>query len=103
MGLINKNRLSDSPSTSSACDDDLDNSPEDLVMWLENSTAPWSTVTDYWPKTFYTRRSLVLDHAIGSYFKKFPALCKPEGYELVSKLQLFYVCVVSVCSYNFCS
>jgi len=69
---------------------------DDQITWLHNSSDPWNLVEKYWVITRQKRLKNVLDtntkdlFTISDYMKKFPALKKPAGYNLVSYILIYY-------------
>ncbi|XP_061717507.1 uncharacterized protein LOC133525234 isoform X1 [Cydia pomonella] len=57
----------------------------DAILWLKNSSEPWSTVLQKWTETTRTRLNLSKELSISQYFKEYPALKKPTGYVLLEK------------------
>lgn len=61
---------------------------EDDIHWLENSSEPWNIVEEKWEKTYKARTRIFYDtktdETIESYYEKYPALKKPQGYALVN-------------------
>ncbi|KAF0707515.1 SAM domain-containing protein [Aphis craccivora] len=66
-----------------------DSDVDDQITWLQNSSDPWNLVEKYWVITRQKRLKNVLDtnpkdlFTISDYMKKFPALKKPAGYNLL--------------------
>ena len=61
-----------------------ENENSDAILWLKNSSEPWSTVVQKWTETTQTRLNLSKELSISQYFKEYPALRKSTGYVLVS-------------------
>lgn len=62
----------------------------EFTLWLQNNSLPWTTVIEYWKKTLKQRQILLKELDIDAYFKKFPALLKDNGYELVCQYFIPY-------------
>ncbi|KAK0071820.1 hypothetical protein PV325_012306, partial [Microctonus aethiopoides] len=54
----------------------------DAIVWLKNSSEPWSTVLQKWTETARIRLSLSKELSISQYFDEYPALKKSTGYIL---------------------
>lgn len=54
------------------------------IVWLQNSSEPWSAVEQKWTDTTNTRLNISKNLLISEYFNEYPALRKPNGYLLVS-------------------
>lgn len=66
---------------------------DDEIKWLNNSSDPWNLVENYWTitrkerfKNVFNSNSKELLHS--QYMKNFPALKKPNGFNLVSIIKL---------------
>lgn len=59
----------------------------DDVTWLKNNLEPFEEVTSKWKRTFENRLEWK-SKTIEEYFDTFPCLQGPEGYELVTILNL---------------
>ncbi|XP_055919725.1 uncharacterized protein LOC129951543 [Eupeodes corollae] len=64
--------------------DDEDTAEEDLE-WLRNSSHPWQTVEEKWEKTINARLRLLTTFTITNYFDEYPALKNGLGYKLLEK------------------
>ncbi|KYN09169.1 hypothetical protein ALC57_18724 [Trachymyrmex cornetzi] len=53
----------------------------DTLLWLKNSSQPWSKVLDYWQQTYDLRWSELLtsNFSIGQYIAQYPALDNEKG------------------------
>lgn len=59
-------------------------SSSEQLDWLRGSSGPYDTVLVKWRATFELRSKLLENHSYLEYFKTFPALQLPNGYQLVS-------------------
>ncbi|KAK0157038.1 hypothetical protein PV328_011982, partial [Microctonus aethiopoides] len=62
----------------------------DAIVWLKNSSEPWSTVLQKWTETARIRLSLSKELSISQYFDEYPALKKSTGYILDDDMAFFW-------------
>jgi len=62
----------------------------DTLLWLKNSSQPWSKVLDYWQQTSDLRWSELStsNFSVGQYIAQYPALDNEKGYTLVSNTEI---------------
>ncbi|CAH1110926.1 unnamed protein product [Psylliodes chrysocephalus] len=81
-GLLPKDGKQKSDTNLPTTDDE--NTHEDIILWLKNSTEPWTTVEENWTKTSKIRANDLLHPGkLVQYFESFPCLRSEKGYLLV--------------------
>lgn len=64
---------------------------DDILLWLKNSSEPWTAVEKKWEETTETRLIASKELSIAQYFDEYAALKKPKGYLLVSSVFCFFL------------